>query len=191
MAERSTWRSNTGFLLAAIGSAVGLGNIWRFSYLCYDNGGGTFLLPYCIALLVVGAPILILEFAIGHKMRASAPQCMDRVHPEWQWLGWWSVILVMFGIELYYTVVIAWCGLYMLYSLKSHFPWADDPSAFFMNDFLGRSDGVFAIEAIQWPILAMSSGRMYRPQPPFSMPSGQVSQKTSAMPSGSQRRSRR
>jgi len=62
---RPEWRSRMGFILAAIGSAVGLGNIWRFSHMCYKNGGGAFLLPYFIALLVVGIPLMILELGIG------------------------------------------------------------------------------------------------------------------------------
>jgi len=117
MMERGAWRSNLGFLLAAAGSAIGLGNIWRFSYLCHKNGGGTFLVPYVFALLTTGIPILILEFAIGHKMRGSAPYSMHKVHRDWEWLGWWPVIFVMFGINLYYVVVIGWCVAYMVFSL--------------------------------------------------------------------------
>ena len=63
--QREQWGTHLGFILACIGSAVGLGNIWRFSYLAYKNGGGSFLVPYFIALISVGIPIMILEFAIG------------------------------------------------------------------------------------------------------------------------------
>ena len=98
---RENWKSRTGFLMAAIGSAIGLGNIWRFNYLAYKNGGATFLIPYLVALLTAGLPILILEFGIGHKMRASAPESMRKVNSQWEWLGWWPVLFVMFGIVLY------------------------------------------------------------------------------------------
>ncbi|MCP4645714.1 MAG: sodium-dependent transporter [bacterium] len=159
--ERGRWNSNLGFLLAAIGSAIGLGNIWRFSYVCHENGGGTFLIPYLIALVTTGIPLMILEFAIGHKMRASAPHSMHKIHPRWEWLGWWPVLFVMFGINLYYVVVIAWCALYMLFSLESlrtgQFRWGEDTEAFFFGDqFLNASEGVFSIGGIQGPILAMT-----------------------------------
>ena len=80
---RPQWQSRMGFILAAIGSAIGLGNIWRFSYLCYKNGGGAFLIPYGIALLVVGIPLMILELGIGHKMRGSAPLSLAKVDRKW------------------------------------------------------------------------------------------------------------
>jgi len=155
MEQRGLWKSNLGFLLAAIGSAIGLGNIWRFSYMCHKNGGGTFLIPYIIALICTGIPVMILEFALGHKMRGSAPHSMYNVHPRWEWLGWWPVIFVMFGINLFYTVVIAWCALYMLYSLKSEFPWAAGAETFFNSEFLNKSGGVFEIGGVQLHILIM------------------------------------
>lgn len=156
MEQRGLWKSNLGFLLAAIGSAIGLGNIWRFSYMCHKNGGGTFLIPYFIALICTGIPVMILEFSLGHKMRTSAPHAMYNVHPKWEWLGWWPVVFVMFGINLFYTVVIAWCALYMLYSLKGAFPWEADPKLFFNETFLNMSDGVFTFGGIQLHIMIMT-----------------------------------
>lgn len=154
---RGAWQSNTGFLLAAIGSAVGLGNIWRFSYLVYKNGGGSFLVPYVIALFVVGIPILILEFAIGHRMRASAPKAMHAVHPRLEWVGWWPVTFVMFGIMLYYTVVIAWFGLYMLGSFGGPLHWGDNSQEYFFTSFLNFSGDAYTLGGIQWPILAATA----------------------------------
>ena len=63
--DRAEWGSKFGFLMAAIGSAVGLGNIWRFSYVAYDNGGAAFMIPYIVAILVAGIPILIVEYGLG------------------------------------------------------------------------------------------------------------------------------
>ena len=154
--ERSLWKSNTGFLLAAIGSAIGLGNIWKFSYMCHKNGGFAFLIPYTVALLTTGIPVMILEFAIGHKMRASAPKAMHMVNKEWEWLGWYPVLFVMFGIDLFYVVVIAWCGLYMLFSLKAALPWEGHADGFFYQEFLGLTDGVFHLGGVRWPILIMA-----------------------------------
>ncbi|MFB6260403.1 MAG: hypothetical protein ABEK42_06900 [Thiohalorhabdaceae bacterium] len=97
--QREQWQSTAGFIMAAVGSAVGLGNIWRFSYVTYENGGGAFLVPYLLALFIVGIPLLLLEFGIGHYMKASAPLSMFRIDRRFQWVGWWSVAFTMFGIS--------------------------------------------------------------------------------------------
>ena len=70
---REQWSGQFGFLMAAIGSAIGLGNIWRFPGVAYSNGGGAFIVPYVIALLAAGIPILLLDYALGHRFRGSAP----------------------------------------------------------------------------------------------------------------------
>ncbi len=137
MSERSVWKSKTGFLLAALGSAIGLGNIWRFPYMAYRNGGGAFLVPYFVALFVVGIPLLMLEFGLGHYFRRAFPQALAKIHPRFAWIGWWSVSFVMFGIVAYYGVVIAWCGNYLVYSVTQ--PWGnvDGVNKFFDESFLG------------------------------------------------------
>ncbi len=152
MEQRSKWGSNWGFLLAAIGSAVGLGNIWRFPYVAYENGGGAFLIPYFVALLTAGIPILMLEFALGHHREASAPKAFHHIDPKWEWLGWWAVLFVMFGIQLYYVVIIGWCANYMRFSLTK--AWGDDPDAFF-SQFLGKTDpsNIWEISHVQWSIV--------------------------------------
>ena len=71
--QRERWDNRTAFILASIGSAVGLGNVWRFPYICYENGGGAFLIPYFVALFTAGIPILILEFSLGSKFCKGAP----------------------------------------------------------------------------------------------------------------------
>lgn len=71
--KRATFGGRSMFIFAAIGSAIGLGNIWRFPYISYDNGGGAFLFPYVIALLTAGVPVLILDYVLGHRFRGSAP----------------------------------------------------------------------------------------------------------------------
>jgi len=153
---RPLWRSRMGFLLAAIGSAIGLGNIWRFSYLCYKNGGGAFLVPYFIALLVVGIPLMILELGLGHRMRGSAPMSLAKIDRRWEWLGWWAVIIVMYGIMLYYSTVIAWCANYVFFSFN--LSWGSDPNNFFFNEFLQKSDGPFELGNIRLPIVCALMG---------------------------------
>ncbi|HID28911.1 MAG TPA: sodium-dependent transporter [Desulfobacterales bacterium] len=149
--HRPQWQTHAGFLLAAIGSAIGLGNIWRFPYLCYKNGGGAFLIPYFLALVIVGIPFMILEIGLGHKMRGSAPASYARVSTRWEWLGWWQVLFVMFGIVLYYSVVVAWCLYYLL--LAFGLSWGADPNAFFFNDFLMVTKTPFEVGNIRLPIL--------------------------------------
>lgn len=150
--EREVWGSQLGFVLAAIGSAIGLGNIWRFSYMAYENGGGAFLVPYFIALITAGIPLMILEFGIGHQHIGSAPLAFAKISRHWEWLGWWAVLFVMFGIVLYYTVVIAWCLNYAVLALS--LGWGGDPDTFFFKEFLGVSKGPSEVGTIRMPILA-------------------------------------
>ncbi|MDG5471762.1 sodium-dependent transporter [Jeotgalibacillus sp. ET6] len=132
--SRQQWGTRAGFILAAVGSAVGLGNIWRFPYVAYDNGGGAFLIPYLFALLTAGIPILIMEFTIGHKYRGSAPLSFFRAGgKKAEWLGWWGVV-VAFVISTYYAVIIAWAMRYTIFSFDQ--AWGEDTGAFLQGDFL-------------------------------------------------------
>ncbi|MBN3040817.1 MAG: sodium-dependent transporter [Candidatus Omnitrophica bacterium] len=149
--HRPQWKTHIGFVLAAVGSAIGLGNIWRFSYLCYKNGGGAFLIPYLIALFVVGIPLMIMEIALGHKMRGSAPASFASISKKWEWLGWWQIIFVMFGIVLYYSVVIAWCLNFLFFSFN--LSWGTDPNNFFFQDFLMLKQTPFDIGDVRSPII--------------------------------------
>ena len=148
---REQWNTQLGFLLAAIGSAIGLGNIWRFSYLAYEHGGGAFLIPYLIALLTAGIPLLMLEYGIGHERIGSAPLAYCKIHKRFEWLGWWSVIFVMFGIELYYSVIIAWCLNYFVLSFD--LSWGSDPNQYFFQDFLKLNKSPGNLGEIRTPIL--------------------------------------
>jgi len=150
--KREQWKSQFGFLLAAVGSAIGLGNIWRFSYMAYSYGGGAFLIPYVVALITVGLPLLILEFGVGHKKRGSAHLAFGRIRGGSECIGWWAVTLVMFGIELYYVVVIAWCLNFFFYSF--HLTWGNDPNTFFFKQYLMVSKTPSAMVGIRIPIFA-------------------------------------
>ena len=150
--KRGLWGSKIGFLLAAVGSAVGLGNIWRFSYMAYENGGGAFLVPYAVALLTAGIPLMILEYSLGHREKASPPLAFARINRLWEPLGWWMPVVAFFGINLFYAVVIGWCFNYFILSLN--LGWGADTGSFFINEFLQRSDSAFNLGGIRWPILA-------------------------------------
>jgi neurotransmitter:Na+ symporter, NSS family len=153
--KRSLWGSKIGFLLAAIGSAVGLGNIWRFSYMAYENGGGAFLIPYLVALLCAGLPLMILEYALGHREKASPPLAFARIHPLWEPFGWWMPVVAFFGINLFYAAVIGWCINY--FGLSLTLGWGADTEAFFFTEFLQVSDSPFSPGGIRWPILATTA----------------------------------
>ncbi|MFB1082403.1 sodium-dependent transporter [Jeotgalibacillus sp. JSM ZJ347] len=132
--NRQQWGSRAGFILAAVGSAVGLGNIWRFPYVAYENGGGAFFIPYLFALLTAGIPILIMEFTIGHKYRGSAPLSFFRMSgKKAEWLGWWAVF-VSFVISTYYAVIIAWAMRYTIFSFGQ--AWGEDTEGFLFSEFL-------------------------------------------------------
>lgn len=139
---REQWGTRAGFLMAAIGSAVGLGNIWRFPYVAYDNGGGAFLVPYLIALLTAGIPLLILEYSIGHRYRASAPLAYRRIFRPAEAIGWWQVA-ICFVIAIYYGAIIAWSCAYLVFSVRES--WGDDPDGFFFGEYLQTSEAPGAI----------------------------------------------
>lgn len=160
MGERSQWGTRAGFILAAIGSAVGLGNIWRFPAVAYENGGGAFFIPYLFALLTAGIPILIMEFTMGHKYRGSAPLTYRRMNKKTEGIGWWAV-LVAFVISTYYSVIIAWAISYSYFSFN--LAWGEDTEGFLFGDYLKLAEvpgqfgslvpGVFLPLVVVWIIV--------------------------------------
>jgi neurotransmitter:Na+ symporter, NSS family len=143
---KQQWGSRLGFIMAAVGSAIGLGNIWRFPYMVYENGGGAFLIPYFIALLTAGIPIMIMEFSIGHKSRSGAPLSFSRLNKKWEWLGWWQTGISA-AIAVYYVAVVGWSFSYMGFALTN--AWGSDPADFFLNDYLAITSGPFELGSIQ------------------------------------------
>ena len=135
--KREEFSGQLGFILSAIGSAVGLGNIWRFPGVAYENGGGAFMVPYLIALLTAGIPILFLDYAIGHRFRGSAPLAFRRVKRWLEGLGWFQVA-ICFVIAVYYAVIIAWALSYFVYSFDLR--WGDDTAGFFTGTYLQLAD---------------------------------------------------
>ena len=147
---REHWDSRFAFIMAAVGSAVGLGNIWRFPFRCYENGGGAFLIPYFIALFTLGIPLLILEFTLGHWSRGSPPVAFSKIGKKWEWFGWWPII-VEFITVIYYSVVLAWCFNYMIYSADLR--WGANAEGFFLNSFLGATSIPEVLEGLKIPVI--------------------------------------
>jgi len=110
---RERWGNRTLFLFAAIGSAIGLGNIWRFPYMTYEYGGGAFLIAWIIGLIIMGIPWLMMEFGMGRYFQKGAPGVFESIGKKWEWVGWWPVF-VAFLIVCYYTVVLAWALRYVI-----------------------------------------------------------------------------
>lgn len=107
MEKRGQWNSRLTFILAAIGSAVGLGNAWRFPGLAAKHGGGTFLVVYLAAMLVMGIPLLMMEISISRKFRKGAVESMRGIGKRWEPVGW-AATSNAFVIVCYYSVVFAW-----------------------------------------------------------------------------------
>jgi len=134
--EREQWGSRLGFILATIGSAIGLGNIWRFPYIAYENGGGAFFIPYLFAMITVGIPFMIMEFGMGHKYKGSAPHVFARLNSNFAWLGWFQVLIAVI-ISIYYVAIIAWTISYLGMSFTQ--AWGTDPNTFFFTQYLKRA----------------------------------------------------
>ena len=117
MKVREEWASRTTFILAAIGSAVGLGNAWRFPGLAAKYGGGAFLLVYTIAMLALGIPLLTMEIAIGRKTREGAPGAFRTINKKSEFVGW-AATTNAFAISTYYAVVFAWVIAMAVFSFK-------------------------------------------------------------------------
>jgi NSS family neurotransmitter:Na+ symporter len=153
---RAEWTGQIGFIVSAIGSAVGLGNIWRFPGVAYENGGGAFLIPYIVALLTAGIPILFLDYAIGHRFRGSAPLALRRLAGRLgEGIGWFQVMICVF-IAIYYTAVLAWAASYFVFSFDLR--WGDDATGFFVGDYLRVSDSMFTLDfvpAVLIPLVIM------------------------------------
>ncbi len=135
--QREHWSSRTAFVFASIGSAIGLGNIWRFPRICAENGGFAFLVVFIIALFSAGIPILILELAMGERTQKATPGAFRYVGKKFEWFGW-CVVGVAFMVACYYAVIMSWCWNYVVYSF--HQSWGDDPAKFFIQDFLNAKD---------------------------------------------------
>ncbi|WP_180104090.1 sodium-dependent transporter [Acinetobacter sp. YH12134] len=136
--NRENWSARSGFIIAAIGSAVGLGNIWRFPYVAYENGGGAFLVPYLVAIFAAGLPLLYLDYAVGHKFRKAPPLAYKKLMNS-ESLGWWQVMVTLV-IGIYYASVLSWAGSYMYYAIGQK--WGADTQAFFFNSYLQNGEGL-------------------------------------------------
>ena len=116
--KKSSFTGSIGFVLAAAGSAVGVGNIWRFPYLCAKDGGGLFLIIYLVLVLTFGFVLLTTDVAIGRRTKQNALRAFATLHPKWKFLGYLT-FLVPVLIMTYYSVIGGWIVKYFTVYLVS------------------------------------------------------------------------
>ena len=137
MSEQAQWDSSLSFIFAMIGAAVGLGNIWRFSYVLYSNGGGSFFIPYFVAIAIMGVPFLILEYGVGFSFKESFSKIMRKINPKFEVIAW-ILVLFVFIVTIYYMVILSWDLVYLLSSFTFH--WGTDTAAYFVQSVGGSSN---------------------------------------------------
>ncbi|KAJ8289587.1 hypothetical protein GJAV_G00002980 [Gymnothorax javanicus] len=121
--ERGQWGSKVEFLLAVAGNIVGLGNVWRFPYLCYKNGGGAFLVPYVLFATTCGIPLFLLEIAMGQYTQEGGITCYRKLCPLAEGIGYAGQLIVFYGCMSYVTI-LAWALLYLYFSFSFQLPWS-------------------------------------------------------------------
>ena len=152
MSDKNEWGSNLSFVLAMVGSAVGLGNIWRYPYVLYTNGGGAFYIPYIVAILLMGIPFLILEYGVGYNFKSSFPKAIRKINGKAELLGWLLPISV-FIIMIYYSCILGWDGIYVILSLFKG--WGADPNTYFTATLLQSTESASGITTFI-PIIAIA-----------------------------------
>ncbi|CAG0915473.1 unnamed protein product [Notodromas monacha] len=120
--QRETWGKKVEFLLAVIGFAVDLGNVWRFPYICYQNGGGAFLIPYVIMLIFGGLPLFYMELALGQYHRSGCLTLWKRICPILKGVGY-AICVIDLYMAMYYNTIIAWALYYLFSSFTDELPW--------------------------------------------------------------------
>ena len=159
-AGRGAWKSKLGFILAASGSAIGLGNIVFFASNAYQYGGGAFYLPYFIALFVLGIPVMILEFSMGTMTGQSFPLALRKlVGKRGEYVGWWSLSSALF-ITMYYITILGWALAMMIGAFGGLLT---EPATAPFEGMTTPTDGpnatvyFFGMIASWWPVLAVAT----------------------------------
>ena len=122
--NRGSWGNHLEYFLSSLGLAVGLGNIWRFPYVCYENGGASFLIPYIIMLFCVGLPVLFMELALGQYSGKNATKLYACLVPGLSGLGYGMTLLPIL-LKTYYTVVMAYAWFYLFSGFRNTLPWSN------------------------------------------------------------------
>ena len=148
--KRSEWDSNLTFILAMIGSAIGLGNIWRFPNVLYSNGGGSFMIPYIVSIFLLGISFVLVEYAVGFKFKTSLAKILYNIHNKLEPVAWF-VLTIVFLITTYYICIVGWDLIYLALSFTK--AWGSNPDLFFTQSVLHSTDSINGIFTIVPTIL--------------------------------------
>ncbi|XP_076107826.1 sodium-dependent serotonin transporter-like [Mytilus galloprovincialis] len=159
--ERETWGKKSEFLLSVIGFAVDLGNVWRFPYICYRNGGGAFLIPYFFMLIFLGLPLFYMELALGQYQRCGAISIWNRLCPMFTGLGY-GICFVATFVGMYYNTVIAWAVYYLFASFRSEVPWSHCNNTWNTADCVSVVDGYNVSHVTNNSMLAATEFYLFR-----------------------------
>nr|XP_046246300.1 sodium- and chloride-dependent GABA transporter 2-like isoform X2 [Scatophagus argus] len=121
--ERGHWGSKVEFLLAVAGNVVGLGNVWRFPYLCYKNGGGAFLVPYLVFVVTCGVPLFLLETTMGQYTQEGGITAWRKLCPLAEGIGYGGQLILFYSC-MTYIIILSWALFYLVFSFSSRLPWA-------------------------------------------------------------------
>ncbi|KAM3603750.1 uncharacterized protein V6R79_001465 [Siganus canaliculatus] len=120
--DREQWANKTEYILVVAGNVVGLGNVWRFPYLCYKNGGGAFLVPYGLLTVLCGIPLFLLESSVGQYTQEGFITCWKKLCPLAQGIGYANLVIKLYDFS--YIVIQVWALFYLMFSFRSQIPWA-------------------------------------------------------------------
>ncbi|KAJ8245505.1 hypothetical protein GJAV_G00271440 [Gymnothorax javanicus] len=123
MMERGHWGNKMEFVLSVAGEIIGLGNVWRFPYLCYKNGGGAFFIPYLIFLFLCGIPVFFLEVSLGQFTSEGGITCWRKICPLFEGIGYATQVTAAL-LNFYYIIVLAWAIFYLGFSFTWDLPWS-------------------------------------------------------------------
>ncbi|XP_014403757.1 PREDICTED: sodium-dependent serotonin transporter isoform X4 [Myotis brandtii] len=149
--ERETWGKKMDFLLSVIGYAVDLGNVWRFPYICYQNGGGAFLLPYTIMAIFGGIPLFYMELALGQYHRNGCISIWRKICPIFKGIGY-AICIIAFYIASYYNTIMAWALYYLISSFTDQLPWTSCKNSW----NTGNCTNYFSEDNITWTLHSTS-----------------------------------
>ncbi|XP_034052136.1 sodium- and chloride-dependent GABA transporter 2-like isoform X1 [Gymnodraco acuticeps] len=142
--KRGQWANKREYILSVSGHIIGLGNVWRFPYLCFKNGGGAFLIPYVVFLSTCGIPIFFLEVSLGQLTAQGGITCWRKICPIFGGLGYGSQVTLLYSV-VYYIVILAWAFLYLFSSFHTVLPWASCNNTWNTDNCIdcGQNDSVY------------------------------------------------
>ncbi|XP_048405488.1 sodium- and chloride-dependent GABA transporter 2-like isoform X3 [Stegostoma tigrinum] len=120
--EREKWNNKVEFILSVVGGIIGLGNVWRFPYLCYKNGGGAFLIPYFLFLFTCGIPVFFLEVVLGQYTSQGGITAWRKICPLFEGIGYGTILIDLYLVT-YYIIILTWSTFYLFNSFFAELPW--------------------------------------------------------------------